>query len=599
MLSGKGGHRRRRVRTWRGRSRHGREPLAGRSLASQAGGALGWSFTNSVLTKLCTVGVGVLLARLLGPHSFGTYAVASVALTIMSNVNDLGVSLAIVRWPGEPREIAPTVTTLSVVTSVLLYAGCYVGAPGYAAAMGAPAATDVIRVLSLVIVIDGFATAPIGLLQRHFRQDQRTVADQVNIWLGTAVTVGLALAGLGPMSLAIGRLAGCLISVILLVRFSPQRLRFGFNRREVRGLLRFGLPLAGSGVVAFAIANVDQLVVGRVLGVTALGYFVLATNLSNWPAAAFSEPISQVAPTALARLQHDPAAMRSNFETMAALVSAVSLPVCLVEAGCAAPLIGLVYGPRWLPAGQPLTWLAILTALQIFFQLTFDYFVVLARSRLIFTLQMVWALVLLPGLIAGARLRGIAGVAAAELVVAAVVPLPWYLFELHKVGIAGRALAMRLGVPLIGAALAGLVAMTVSTAVPGRLPALCCSALAGVLVIGLLLLRMRHVLASLRRRYTRGGRRGLAPGSRQMPVVAGGPGASPPAVAGPPVPEPEWMEPEEPPYGDRRDDREQGEAGQCPRPGTLLGDRSTRPDQVSPDPVPGRHARAGLQSRQA
>ena len=371
-----------RLRTWPGRARRhpARPPLASRGLAAQAGGALGWSFTNSVLTKVCTVGVGILLARLLGPHSFGTFAVASVALTIMSNFNDLGVSLAIVRWPGEPREIAPTVTTISVVTSAVLYGGCYIGAPAYAAAMGAPSATNVVRALSLVIVIDGFATAPIGFLQRYFRQDQRTVADQANIWLGTSVTVALALAGLGPMSLALGRIAGCLTSVILLVRFSPQPLRFGFNRREVRGLLRFGLPLAGSGVVAFAIANVDQLVVGRLLGVTALGYFVLAANLSNWPSAAFSEPIGQVAPTALARLQHDPPAMRSSFETMAALVSAVTLPVCLVEAGCAAPLIRIVYGTRWLPADQPLTWLAMLAALQIFFQLNFDYFVVLAKS---------------------------------------------------------------------------------------------------------------------------------------------------------------------------------------------------------------------------
>ena len=96
----------------------------------QAGVALGWSFTNSVVAKLGTVGVGIMLARLLGPHSFGTYAVASVALNILANFNDLGVGLAIACWPGEPREIAPTVTTISVVTSVALYAGCYFGRAG-------------------------------------------------------------------------------------------------------------------------------------------------------------------------------------------------------------------------------------------------------------------------------------------------------------------------------------------------------------------------------------------------------------------------------------------------------------------------------------
>jgi O-antigen/teichoic acid export membrane protein len=492
-----------RVFTRRQQARHSRSraPSAGRGLVGQASAALGWSFTNSVVAKLGTVGVGIMLARLLGPHSFGTYAVASVALNILSNFNDLGVGLAIACWPGEPREIAPTVTTISVITSVALYGGCYAGAPSYAAAMGAPAATGVVRTLALIVVIDGFAIVPAGILQRYFRQGQRMISDQVNIWLGTAVTVALALAGFGPMSLALGRLVGCLAAVILLLRFSPEPLRFGFNRRQARPLLRFGLPLAGSGGIAFAVANLDQLIVGRMLGVTALGFFVLASNFSNWPAAAFTEPISRVAPSTLARLQHDPPAMRAGFETMLALVSAVTLPVCFVEAGSAAPLIGLVYGSRWLPAGQPLTWLALLAALQIFFQLTFDYFVVLAKSRVIFTLQLVWLAVLIPGLIAGARGHGIAGVALAELTVAAVVPLPWYLLELRKAGSKGRVLTGRLGLPLAGALLAGLAAAAVAALVPNALVALFCGALAGLLVIGLLLLRMRGILATLRKRY--------------------------------------------------------------------------------------------------
>ena len=394
----------RRTRTRRGLRR---EASSGRSLGAQAGGALGWSFSNTLMAKLGSVAVGIVLARLLGPHEFGTFAVASVALTIMTNVNDLGVSLAIVRWPGDPREIAPTVTTISVITSAVLYVACYFGAPGYSAAMGAPAATEVVRVLSLVILIDGFATAPIGLLQRNFRADHRTVADQVNVWLGMLLTLALALGGLGAMSLAIGRVVGCLAAVGLLVHLSPEPLRFGFNRREARALLRFGLPLAGTGVIAFAIANVDQLVVGRLLGVTALGFFVLAANLSSWPSAAFSEPISQVAPAALARLQHDPSAMRTSFETMLALVSAVTVPVCLVESGSAAPLIRIVYGIHWLPAHQPLIWLALLAALQIFFQLTLDYFAVLGRSRMLIALQAAWLVALVPSLIAGARMQGV------------------------------------------------------------------------------------------------------------------------------------------------------------------------------------------------
>ena len=468
------------------------------TLAGRAGRALGWSFTNNAVGKLGTVGIGVMLARLLGPHAFGIYAVAYVALRILVNLNDLGVGLAIVRWPGDPTEIAPTVATIALANSIAMYAACYFGAPAYASAMGAPGATDVVRVLCIVVVVDGIVATPIALLVRSFRQDLRMVTDQVNVWLGTAVTAALALFGFGAMSLALGRMAGCVASLVLLLRFSPQPLRLGFDPAKARALLKFGLPLAGSGVILFAVANVDQLVVGRVLGVTALGFFALASNLSNWPVAIFSQPIRNVAPATFSRLRHDPASMRTGFLSVAELLGAVTLPVCLVIGGAAVPLVGLVYGRQWLPAAQVLIWLAALSALQIFFELTYDFFVVLGKARVLLTLQMVWVLVLVPALVAGARIGGISGLAMAEAAVAAGLVLPWYVVELHKVGVRWRDLAGRLWVPQTGGALAAVLAAGAAQVAPNDLIALIAGGMAGLVVIGLLLYYLRPVLASLR-----------------------------------------------------------------------------------------------------
>ncbi len=324
------------------------------------------------------------------------------------------------------------------------------------------------------------------------------IADQVNVWLGTAVTAALAIFGFGAMSLALGRMVGCAASLVLLIRLSPQPFRLGFDPAKARALVKFGLPLAGSGVILFAVANVDQLVVGRVLGVTALGFFALASNLSNWPVAIFSQPVRNVAPAAFSRLQHDPAAMRTGFLSVAELLGAVTLPVCLVIGGAAVPLIGLVYGTQWLPAAQVLIWLAALSALQIFFELTYDFFVVLGKARVVLTLQLAWVVVLIPALVAGARVGGISGLAMAEAAVAAGLVLPWYVIELHKAGVRWRDLAARLWAPLTGAALAAGLAAGAAQFVPNDLMALIAGAMAGVLVIGLLLYYLRSAIASLR-----------------------------------------------------------------------------------------------------
>ena len=75
----------------------------------------------AVLT-LGTLGIGIVLARVLGPESFGTFAVALVALMAVLSFNELGVSLAIVRWPGDPARIVPTVNTISAAGSVVYLA---------------------------------------------------------------------------------------------------------------------------------------------------------------------------------------------------------------------------------------------------------------------------------------------------------------------------------------------------------------------------------------------------------------------------------------------------------------------------------------------
>lgn len=477
-------------------------------LLARASRALGWSVASTAIGKLSTVAIGVVLARLLGPAQFGTFAIAMVALLAILSFNELGVSLAIVRWPGEPEEIAPTVATLSIISSLVVYVGCYIGAPAFSELMGQPDATPVVRLLCLCVLVSGVAAVPVALLQRSFRQDRKMVADQVSTWVGALVSIGCALAGLGAMSLAVGQLTGSIAASALFIRFAPAGIRLGFNSEKARSLLRFGLPLAGSSIIVFAVGNVDRLIVGAVLGPVSLGVYVLAVNLSNWPLAVFSQPVRAVAPAALARLQHDPKGMRSTFLAAACLLSAVTLPICALLAGAAKPVIHVVYGSAWTAAASVLPWLAALAALRILFELFYDFFVVLSRTRVVLTAQVLWLVVLVPAVLIGTRAAGAAGGAAAQVAVALLVVLPIYLVELHRADVYARAVVSRVAHPVAVSAAVGTAAWLVSRWTVD-LVALAVAGVLGVAAVGLLLYRERDAI-----RLVRGGRADpVAPGS--------------------------------------------------------------------------------------
>jgi PST family polysaccharide transporter len=468
------------------------------SLFSRASQALGWSFASTALAKFSQLAIGIVLARILGPHEFGTFAVATVALLAVLSFNELGVSLAIVRWPGDPKEIAPTVTTISVLSSTLICAACFFGAPAFAAAMGDPSATPVVRVLGLSVIVSGIAAAPVAMLQRTFRQDRKMVADQVSSWTSALTSVGFALAGTGAMSLAIGQLAGSAVGAALFIAFAPRSLRFGFDRVKARALLKFGLPLAGSSIVVFAVTNVDKLVVGAVLGPVPLGFYVLAANLSNWPATMFALPVRSVAPALLARLQHDPPVMRATFLSTGGLLAAITLPACIVLAAAADPLITLVYGQAWQPAATVLAWLGLLAALRILFELVYDYFVVLAHTRVVFTVQLVWLAALAPALWAGAHFFGVDGAAFAAFAVAAFVVAPIYLVELSRSGVATSAIARRLAAPALAALAVAAVSAVSAHLIANNFAAVALAALAAGAALCVLLYGMRGTVRSLR-----------------------------------------------------------------------------------------------------
>lgn len=392
------------------------------------------SLLNTIISRFGTIGIGIALARLLGPEQFGTYAIAFVALIAILSFNELGVSLAIVRWPGDPKEIAGTVTTISVVSSTVIFIGAYLGAPYFAAAMGDAEATNVVRVIATCVVINGAVATPAALMQRDFLQGRRMVIDQVNVWLGAIVSVLLVVAGLGAMSLAIGRVLASVVAAIMFIKYSPLPVRFGFNKDKLRPLLVFGLPLAGSSIVVFAVGYADQIVAGRILGATALGFYVLAFNLSSWPTSIFSQPLRGVAPPVFAKLQHDPPAMRSAMLSLTGVVTAAVIPVVAVMAGVAVPLVTFVYGTPWVPAATALVWLAAFAAFRILFELVYDYLVVLGSSGPIFKVQILWLLILIPALLAGAHWGGLAGLAAAPVAVATLVVLPIYLKMLKSRG---------------------------------------------------------------------------------------------------------------------------------------------------------------------
>lgn len=429
--------------------------LVGRSVA--------WSTLDVGIGRLAQFAQGVVVARLLAPEAFGVFAVALVVHAIVINVSELGVSAALVRdRDDEVERGAPTVVTIAVLSSSLLGATMALGAPALASALGEPDAAAAVAVLAITLPLAGLSAVPSALLRRRFRMDRLFVANIANIAVTGVLIILLAVAGWGAMALAWSWVAGQLLTTVILLAYGPGRFRPGWDRTEARRLLRFGLPLAGANVIVFAVLNIDYVVVGRMLGATALGLYVLAFNISGWPVSVFGTVIRSVSLPGFARLRLDGAVMADRFVEALGAVARLTIPICVLLGVLADQLVVLVYGDQWTAASAALVGLSIMGACRLVLELAADYLVSLGRTRAVLALQLPWLVALAAALIVGVGRAGIAGAGAAQAVVAVAIMLPAYAAVLARSGIRPLALVTALAPALAWAATAGAAAALVA-----------------------------------------------------------------------------------------------------------------------------------------
>jgi PST family polysaccharide transporter len=407
------------------------------------------------------------------------YAVALTVQSILMTLADPGLTAVLIR-SGDPDRLAPTTATIGTVCGASLAAIMAIASSFVATAMGAPDAGPIIALLALTLALAGAGVVPLAKLQREFAQQKIFAASVADFCVSTALTLLLVGSGTGPIALAVGRVCGQLVNSGFQFILARERPRFGWDRRHLRLLTAFGAPLAGANLVSWIVINLDNVVIARMLGPTALAFYVLAFNIASWPMNALGQAVRAVALPGFAQSEDAPRALRDAV----ALTWAGAAGAGVLLGALATPLILVVYGNAWVPAAPVLASLAIFGAIRAVFDLFAGYLMARGRSRLVLGVQVGWGLALLPALIVGIQVDGISGAGWAHVAVGVII-LGAYGAALRATGVGAM---LRTGVyPSLAAAGAGLVAFGTSALVTGTWPLLLAGGAAGASVLGIAL----------------------------------------------------------------------------------------------------------------
>ena len=124
----------------------------------------------------------------------------------------------------------------------------------------------------------------------------------------TVATVAVLLTVDGAVGVAWAFAAGELAALVLAWIVSPVRPLPHFDRTVARSLLSIGIPVSVGAVFTMGTFNIDNLIVGNVLGANELAYYLIAFNAASWLLNILGGAMAQVGGPALAeyKRRHQP-----------------------------------------------------------------------------------------------------------------------------------------------------------------------------------------------------------------------------------------------------------------------------------------------------
>lgn len=323
-----------------------------------------WVTLASFSLNFLSIIKSVVLARLLTPEIFGLMGICMMVIRGAQIITETGFGAALIHRQHDISEARDVAYTLTVIRGFVLGIATYLVAPVIAQFYENPVLEPVVQLLAIALIVGGFMNINTILCQKELNFKSLFYLDQSKAVLDFLIVVVLAYFLRNIWALAIAHVATSIIFVFMSFILISGKPKFNLNRTIIMELFHYGKYVTGITIVIFVTTEIDNALIGKMLGVEVLGYYVVAYMLANLPATHIAKLISSVMFPAYSKLQNDREKLQKAFIHTLKTVGVLIIPSSIGLVVVADHLIAVVFGEKWIPAVEPLKALALFGVLR-------------------------------------------------------------------------------------------------------------------------------------------------------------------------------------------------------------------------------------------
>jgi O-antigen/teichoic acid export membrane protein len=339
----------------------------------------------------------VILARLLAPEDFGVFALTLVFIRFCQPLVEMGFGSAIIQKKELSQVEISTLFWVNLMLGMSFFVVLYFSAPFIANYFDEPLLQKLLPFISLVFLIGPFGFQQQALLQKNFIFGALTFSNLSGLAGEFLTSVLLAWKGYGVWSLAFGYLAKIILQNLIVVFVGWLRYgfmpRFKFDYHKAKPLIRFGFFESGSLLTNFISANIDKIIIGKILGTGALGIYTIIWELIMVPIGRINPIFTKIAFPIFSKIQDHSDKLKSWYEKLSKVILLVNTPIYILLSFFAFEALTIFYGDEWAVGATTLSWMAIVVWIKAFGNPGAVVILAKGKSEIGFFWNLAWAAV--------------------------------------------------------------------------------------------------------------------------------------------------------------------------------------------------------------
>lgn len=419
--------------------------------------SINWCYGYSILPKIIPPIVTLILARMLDPSIFGLVAIATLVISLVDMIREVGLSKAFIQIDEDERITFNVVFWLSLTLGVVFYAIVFITAPVIANFFNSTEAASIIQVLGIQMVLSSLGTSHHSLLLRRMNFKELFKINLLPNSTPLLITLPLAYFGMGVWSLVIGYLSSSIIRTFLLWYYLACRPHFEFNYRIGKKFAYFSLLCSQEAVLGWFYVWGDRAIVGHFLDMKQLGIYTIASTVVTTIFSLVFAPLENITYPALCRMKKDLNRLNQTLYKLVSLTGVIALPIG-VYIFTFAYFLPILIGENWKGIEIPLGILGIAGSLSWIVTIIIpDTFRAIGRADVMPKFQSAKLLYTLPFFLIGVNYGGLLGFCGAKLVTVIVGFILFLYMSSKTSGTKYEYFYYYLKVPFISAAVMGVI----------------------------------------------------------------------------------------------------------------------------------------------